>query len=89
MSHIGHPLFIDSFYGHREAYFLSELKGKKYKMSKGQFKEKPLISRLTLHAYSLEFNHPANGKVIKFESELPKDMRALINQLEKYASKTS
>ena len=44
--------------------------------------EKPFIKRLTLHAKSISFKMP-NGEKKSFESELPKDLRALKKQLDK------
>ncbi|MBK8699559.1 MAG: RluA family pseudouridine synthase [Saprospiraceae bacterium] len=82
--HIGIPLFIDPVYGRRSEFRLSELKGKKYRAGKFSDEEKPLISRLTLHSWKLSFDHPATGKAMHFEAPLPKDMRALINQAEKW-----
>ena len=47
--------------------------------------ERPLIARLSLHAKRLALRHP-NGQPLVLEAELPKDMRAAINALTKYAS---
>lgn len=80
--YLGCPLLIDSLYTGKEAFYLSAIK-KRYK--KEQFsKEKPLVSRLTLHAKSIEFTHP-NGEKMSFETELPKDLKALKKQLDKWA----
>lgn len=83
MAYIGFPLFIDQVYGRRSEFKLSELKGKKYRIGKYGEEEKPLISRLTLHAEELSFIHPYTHAKIKFEATLPKDMKALIQQAEK------
>jgi 23S rRNA pseudouridine955/2504/2580 synthase/23S rRNA pseudouridine1911/1915/1917 synthase len=77
---IGHPLAVDTEYGHREALKLSEFK-KKYK-STGE--EKPLIGRLTLHAASIEFNEPVSGKRCTIDSPLPHDISLALKQLRKY-----
>lgn len=50
---IGHPLAIDPVYGKSEGILLSRIKNN-YKPKKNE-PEKPLISRLTLHALSLSF----------------------------------
>jgi len=77
------PLLVDSIYGRREAFFLSSVKGKKYR--RGKFaEERPLMSRTTLHAYRLEFKHPQSGENQVFEAEPPKDFRAVVNQLRKW-----
>lgn len=83
MAHIGHPLFIDAFYGRREAFFLSELKGRRYRIGKWTEEEKPLMARQTLHSHKLKINHPVTGKSMEFTAPLPKDMSAVIAQLEK------
>ena len=77
----GHPLLVDSIYGQHEAFYLSSIK-KKYKQSDPE--EKPIISRLTLHAYELELDHPATGERMKFMAPLPHDMEALLKVLRKY-----
>ena len=81
MLHLGHPLMIDRLYGSREAFYLSEFKSK-YNFKRWE-NERPLISRLSLHACKLSFNHPFTKKGLIIEGEMPKDMRATINQLRK------
>lgn len=46
--------------------------------------ERPLIARLTLHAFQLDFLHPYTGAAHSYESPLPKDFRATLHQLDKY-----
>ena len=41
------------------------------------------LGRQALHAWKLAFRHPASGKVLRFESPLPADFRALLAALEK------
>lgn len=84
MAYEGYPLFIDPVYGTREAFFLSEIKGRRYKISKDEEEEQPMVARQTLHAAKLTFNHPATQKSMTIESPMPKDFRALINQVGKY-----
>ena len=50
---IGLPLAIDPLYGSPRALFLSDFKAD-YRLARGQT-ERPLIERLTLHAYQLSF----------------------------------
>lgn len=78
--HLGCPLLIDEIYSQESAFYLSSIK-RKYHVSKFE-NEKPLLSRLTLHAKKLEFTHPS-GNLTKFESDLPKDLKALRKQLQK------
>ena len=42
-----------------------------------------LIDRQALHAKVLGFIHPVTGEKLRFESELPPDMKSLIEQLTK------
>lgn len=78
--YLGCPLLIDEIYTQESNFFLSSIK-RKYQVSKFE-NEQPLISRLTLHAKNIEFMHP-NGHLTKFESNLPKDLKALRVQLQK------
>lgn len=39
------------------------------------------INRQALHAYSLQFPHPTTGEIMKLESNLPEDMKQLIEKL--------
>ncbi len=82
---IGHPLAIDSVYGNRQEIFLSEIK-KKYKPKEDE-PEKPLMSRLTLHALRLGFFHFRKKEYVEFEARLPKDFESLLKQLRKYSVK--
>ncbi|MFT6320638.1 MAG: RluA family pseudouridine synthase [Granulosicoccus sp.] len=81
---IGYPLAVDSLYGRKDAFLLSEVKMKKYRSGKDVIEEKPLMSRTTLHAAKVTFNHPTTDESITFEAELPKDFRAVLNQLRKW-----
>jgi 23S rRNA pseudouridine1911/1915/1917 synthase len=83
MAYEGYPLFVDAIYGSRENFFLSEIKGRKYKISKNEEEELPLLHRQTLHAHRLAFPHPSTHEMTEVISPMPKDFRALINQLEK------
>lgn len=78
LAFMGYPILLDSLYGKSEAIFLSSVK--KYKKKD---EERPLLSRLALHASSLTFFHPNNNREMTFSSPLPKDMKALKNQLKK------
>ncbi len=80
---IGHPLAVDPLYGKREGFYLSEVKGQKYQLAKHK-EERPLMSRNSLHAYKLSFDHPATKKRMEIEGPLPKDFGAVIKQLRKW-----
>ncbi|MCB0548411.1 MAG: RluA family pseudouridine synthase [Phaeodactylibacter sp.] len=80
---IGHPLAVDSLYGRREAFYLSEVKSKGYQLGRDQ-EERPLMSRLPLHAWKLALNHPHTNERLVFEAPLPKDFAAVLKQLKKW-----
>lgn len=78
-----YPLAVDSLYGGDDAFLLSKVKLRRYKMGKSM-EEKPLMSRCTLHSFRLSFDHPTTNERISFEAELPKDFSAVIKQLRKW-----
>lgn len=78
---MGHPLACDDLYGDGKPILLSSLK-KKFKLSKHDEEEKPMLSRLALHSYCLKFTD-ADGHTHELSAPLPKDMRALLQQLKK------
>jgi len=80
---LGYPLAVDALYGRREAFYLSELKGKKYNPNRER-EERPLMARSSLHAYQLEFDDPGAGERMTFQAELPKDFAAVLKQLRKW-----
>ena len=81
MKHLGHPIVCDELYGDAKPVFISSIKRKKFNLSKDAEEERPILSRLALHAFQLEFE--LNGKTYGLEAELPKDLRALLQQLRK------
>lgn len=83
MQHIGHPIVCDELYGDAQPVLLSALK-KKFKLSKAAEEERPLLSRLALHSHRLSFE--LNGERFELEAELPKELRALLQQLRKWSS---
>ncbi len=80
---IGHPLAVDRLYGRREAFYLSEVKQKGFHLSREE-EERPLLSRLPLHAWKLALDHPHSGERLVFEAPLPKDFAAVLKQLRKW-----
>lgn len=78
----GHPLAIDPLYGSQHPIFLSSIKPRY--VPKPEEEEKPLISRLTLHADSLAFNHFRSQARVRVEAPEPRDFRAVITQLKKW-----
>lgn len=80
MQHLGHPIVCDELYGNPAPILLSALK-KKFKLSKHDEQERPLMNRLALHSHQLCFT--LNGEEFELEAELPKDLRAMLAQLKK------
>ena len=80
MQHIGHPLFNDETYGGD-----SIVKGTVFSKYK-QFVENcfSICNRQALHAKTLGFTHPFTEKEMKFDSELPNDMKAVIEKWRGY-----
>ena len=83
LSAIGYPLLVDPDYGSSSEFKLSTIK-KKYNVGKDQ-EERPLLIRTPLHSSKLEITHPITLERMTFTAELPKDMSATINVLQKYA----
>jgi len=79
--HIGHPVVCDGLYGDGKPVLLSSLKHK-FKLSKNELEERPILDRLALHALSLQFLN-TKGETVKLEARLPKDLRALLQQVRK------
>jgi 23S rRNA pseudouridine1911/1915/1917 synthase len=75
MQSIGHPIACDPLYGDGKPVFISSLK-KNYKLSKALDEERPMLNRLALHAWKLEFTDSAGNKHA-FEAPLPKDLKQL------------
>ncbi len=77
LSGIGKPVFGDPTYGGRQIRYGSEL-------PKIQSRVNNLlknINRQALHAKTIGFIHPNTEKLVRFDSELPEDMKELLNQL--------
>lgn len=82
MKHLGTPLVCDELYGDGKPVLLSSIKPK-YNLSKVELEERPILSRLALHSWRLQFT--LFEKEYKLEAEPPKDIRALLQQLRKLA----
>lgn len=76
----GFPIVSDALYGDGEALYLSKVKPD-YRPGKG--KERPLLERLGLHAFSLTFKHPINQETIELVAPYAKDFGAVVTQLSK------
>jgi len=82
MRHIGHPLFSDASYGGDAI-----LKGTTFSRYR-QFVENcfAICPRQALHARILGFDHPTDGRHLRFESPLPPDMQQLVDRWDTYTS---
>src|SRR3989337_2339012 len=82
MKDMGHPIVCDELYGDSKPLLLSSLKSK-FKLSKSELEERPILNRLALHAFRLSFTTPNSDK-IELQAELHKDLKATLQQLSKW-----
>lgn len=80
MKYIGHPLFNDSTYGGDEI-----LRGTTFTKYK-QFVQNcfKILPRQALHAKMLGFRHPVTGENMLFDSELPDDIKTVVDKWRNY-----
>lgn len=80
MKYIGHPLFNDSTYGGDEI-----LRGTTFTKYK-QFVQNcfKILPRQALHAKMLGFQHPVTGENLLFDSELPDEMKTVVDKWRNY-----
>ena len=71
MSHIGHPLIGDRDYG-------AAFRTKANRLPEPVKAVVDAFPRQALHAAMLAFEHPSTGEVMRFEADMPQDMRALV-----------
>lgn len=81
MKHIGHPLFSDERYGGHLI-----LKGTTFTKYK-QFVENcfKILPRQALHAKTLGFEHPVTKEYMRFDTEIPEDMKECIEKWRNYS----
>jgi 23S rRNA pseudouridine1911/1915/1917 synthase len=81
MKHIGHTLFNDERYGGNLI-----LKGTTFTKYK-QFVDNcfKVLPRQALHAKTLGFNHPTTNEFMRFDTELPQDMKDVIEKWRNYS----
>lgn len=72
--HIGYPLAGDPIYGKRQTARLRERLG-------------TLPDRQMLHAFQLEFRHPADGRLMSFQSPRPADFNSVVDRLRELAKR--
>ncbi|MBN2029429.1 RluA family pseudouridine synthase [bacterium] len=77
LAHMGHPVFGDHTYGGRGR----QLGGLNKKQTALGMELLQMMKRQALHAKTLGFVHPATGKEHFFDSDLPEDMKQLLDRL--------
>lgn len=78
LSSINHPVFGDPIYGGRQIVYGAELP----KMKSHVQNLLEIMKRQALHAKVLGFVHPYSKEKMRFDSDLPGDMKELITKLE-------
>jgi 23S rRNA pseudouridine1911/1915/1917 synthase len=82
MQSLGHPIVCDELYGDARPVLISSFK-KNFRLSRSEEEERPILSRLALHAALLHFQDE-QGAYHTFEAPLPRDMKAMLQQLRKW-----
>lgn len=77
----GYPIVCDPLYsGNQKPVRLSDFKRR---WNGDTEEERPLLNRLALHAYQIEFTHPKTNERLLFTAPYPRDMEAVRKQLAK------
>ena len=79
LSNAGHPLLGDPLYGRKTRH--------QRKLPAEILTPVQALSRQALHAGVLGFRHPVTDRILKFHVEIPSDIKAVIQALEKLQSK--
>ena len=82
LRHTGLPVVGDELYGGRPLW-LSRLK-QDYRLKRGR-EERPLISRVALHAEQLTLSHPVTGETLTITAPWPKDLKVAVKYLRQFA----
>jgi RluA family pseudouridine synthase len=85
LRHAGFPIVGDGLYGGKKLW-LSRLKPD-YRLKPGH-EERPLISRVALHAEELNLPHPVTGATLTILAPWPKDLKVAIKYLRQYGKQT-
>jgi len=78
LNHINHPVFGDPEYNGRKSQIYrlpSHLQRRGSSLLKS-------INRQALHAKQLQFIHPKTNEMMKFDSDLPEDMRFIVDKID-------
>lgn len=84
--YLGNSIVCDELYGDVQPVLLSSIK-RKFKLSKNELEERPILNRLALHSSQLKFID-TEGNNIDLEAPLAKDLKALLQQLRKNVRST-
>ncbi len=71
LAHVGHPVLGDTVYGYRPAAEVRRIVREAMARRAGAY----------LHAYGLAFDHPGDGRRLRFAAPLPEDFRLLLAAL--------
>jgi len=82
LRHAGLPVVGDELYGGKPLW-LSRLKPN-YRLKRGR-EERPLISRVALHAEQLTLPHPVTGETLTITAPWPKDLKVAVKYLRQFA----
>ena len=82
LRHVDLPIVGDALYGGKPLW-LSRLK-RDYRLKPG-CEERPLISRVALHAEELTLPHPVTGETLTITAPWPKDLKVAVKYLRQYA----
>lgn len=80
LSHLGYPIVGDDIYGGRHC-FVRDLAGPRGLPDLGLAARDPLITRQSLHATLLGFDHPTTGARMEFQAPIHDDMARLVTAL--------
>ena len=82
LRHVGLPVVGDRLYGGKPLW-LSRLK-RDYRLKPGR-EERPLLSRVALHAEELTLPHPVTGQTVTITAPWPKDLKVAVKYLRQFA----
>jgi RluA family pseudouridine synthase len=85
LRHAGFPIVGDELYGGKKLW-LSRLKPD-YRLKRGR-DERPLLSRVALHAEELTIPHPVTGAMLTILAPWPKDFKVALKYLRQYGKRS-
>ena len=80
----GLPVVADALYGGKKLW-LSRLK-RDYRLKPGH-EERPLLSRVALHAETLTLPHPVTGRMVTITAPWPKDLKVAVKYLRQFGQR--